>query len=137
MYNSSALQGHEWQTGKGQTITLHLHGLQSRVLEIIHPITDEVKELRLVLVYTQKLLPVTWYLLVPFHLPSGTFTSLRTWGCFLGYPSIMHQTPYPLAARHHGTVCVYCMTCVTYQSNETGVRGFIMLTPAAPSRITM
>ena len=31
----------------------------------------------------------------------------------------------------------YSLTCVTYQSNESGVRGFIMLTTAAPSRITM
>ena len=136
MYNSSALQGLEGQTGKGQTITLHRHGLQSRVLEIIHPITHEVKELRLDLVYTQKLLPVTWYLLVPFHVPSDTFTSLRTWGCF--------QAILPVCIKHHihslhvtTELFGYSMTCVTYQSNETGVRGFIVLTTASPSRITM
>ena len=42
-------------------------------------------------------------------------------GMLSGYPSSVHQTPYPLAAHHHGTVCVYSMNCVAYQSNETGV----------------
>ena len=79
------------------------------------------------------------YLVLAFSLPRAfwyLYLSSYVW-LLSGNPSSMHQTPYPLAARHHGTVCVYSMTCVTYQSNETGVRGFIMLTTAAPSRITM
>ena len=35
-----------------------------------------MEELRLVVVYTQELLPVIWYFVPPFYTPSGTFTPL-------------------------------------------------------------
>ena len=104
---------------------------------IHNPITDEMKELRLVLVYTQKLLPVTWYALVVFHVPSDTFTSLRTCGCFRLSFQYASNTTSTRCTSPRNCLRTYSMTCVTYQSNESGVRGFIMLTTAAPSRITM
>ena len=93
---------------------------------------------------------------------SDLFSSIRRKSCqLLGtclFPSTCILIPLPLfvcvaafrlsfqyASNTISTRCTsprnclrtYSMTFVTYQSNETGIRGFIMLTTAAPPRITM
>ena len=54
-----------------------------------------MKEPRLVLVYIQKLLPVTWYLLVPFHVPSDTSTSFLRVAAFRVGPILQ------VCIKHH------------------------------------
>ena len=130
-----------WEEGKRESFTVDGEGHEAyRIPHSLSSSADEMKQVRLVVVYITEtlamllctcLFPATCLLI---HLPR-----LPSVWLFSGYPSSMQSNIIVHSMHVTKVLFLYILhePCLMYPSNETGVRGFVMLTMTAPSRITM